>query len=301
MLSAANSNRNFVKDPNAMAKSQQKLFVGTNAEHGMMSQMAEETGGEAFVDTNDLKTAMSKAIEAGSNYYTITYSPPDHSQSDGYRKIEIKLDRQGAKLVYRHSYFNDAATVHHDQAHEAKNDLPAYSYIHAAMLHGAPDPVEMVFVANVRPSVTDTEKELAQGNQGDPKVSGPYRRYTVTFVTNPKGLDCAAASDGTHHCILEFLTFVYNVDGTLINTQTNGMNSTFSPERFAALQKSELFTYRQQISVPVKGEYYLRIGLHDSTSGKVGALELPVSAIAKLPPVSQQSPAAGSRPAEGQK
>lgn len=295
MLSAANSNRNYVNDPRALAKSQQKFFQGTTAEHGTMSQMAEETGGEAFVDTNDLKTAIGKAVEAGSNYYTITYSPTDHSQNDNYRKIEIKLDRQGAKLVYRHNYFTEAAaTVHRDQAHDAKNDLPAYSYIHSAMLHGAPDPAEMVFVANVSPSIADTEKELAQGNQGNPKVSGPYRRYTVTFVTNPKGLDCASASDGTHHCVLEFLTFVYNADGTLINTQTNGMNSTFSPERFAAFQKSQLFGYRQQISVPVKGEYYLRIGLHDDTSGKVGALEVPVAAIAKLPPVPQQVHAAGN-------
>jgi VWFA-related protein len=296
MLSAANSNRNYVKDPGAMAKSQQKFFQATTAEHGMMSQMAEATGGAAFVDANDLKTAISKAIDAGSNYYTITYTPTDHSQSDDYRKIEIKLDRQGANLAYRHSYFANApaATAHHDQAQNAKTDLPAYSYIRSAMLHGAPDPVELVFVANVRPSIADTEAELAQGNQGNPKVSGPYRRYTVTFVTNPRGLNCAATSDGTHHCVLEFLTFVYDADGTLINTQTNGMTSTFSPARFASFQKSQLLTYRQQISVPVKGEYYLRIGLRDDTSGNVGALELPIAAIAKLPPIPLQTPAAGS-------
>jgi len=145
--------------------------------------------------------------------------------------------------------------------------------------------MELVFVANVRPSTPGTETELAQGNQVNPKVSGPYRRYTVTFVTNPRALTCAATSDGNHHCVLEYLTFVYDSGGALINTQTSGMNSTFSPERFAAFQKSQLVTYRQQISVPVKGEYYLRLGLHDDTSGKVGALELPIAAVAKLPPV----------------
>ena len=294
MLSATNSNHNYVKDPSAMAKSQQKLFQATTAERGMMSQMAEETGGAAFIDNNDLRTAISKAIEAGSNYYTIAYTPTDSNQSDNYREIEIKLDRQGTKLAYRRGYYTDApvSPAHHDQAHETKTELPPYSYIRSAMLHGAPDPVELVFVANVRPSIADTETELAQGNQGNPKVSAPYRRYTVTFVTNPRGLDCAATSDGTHHCVLEFLTFVYGVDGTLINTQTNGMNSSFTAERYAAFQKSQLFTYRQQISVPVKGDYYLRVGLRDDTSGKVGALELPVAGIAKLPPVPQQTPAA---------
>jgi VWFA-related protein len=295
MLSAANANRNYVKDPSALAKSQQKFFQGTTAEHGMMIQMAEATGGAAFVDANDLSTAISRAIDVGSNYYTIGYTSPVHSQRDDYRKIEIRLDHPGAKLAYRHSYFTNAlpAIARQDQPQNDKSDLPPYSYIRSAMLDGAPDPAELVFVANVRPSSADTEGELAQGNEGNPKVSGPYRRYTVTFVANPRELSCAATSDGAHHCVLEFLTFVYNADGTLINTQTNGMNSTFSPERFAAFHKSQPFTYRQQISVPSKGEYYLRIGLHDDPSGKVGALEVPVAAIAKLP-IPQQVHAAGS-------
>ena len=193
MLSATNSNHNYVKDPSAMAKSQQKLFQATTSEHGMMIQMAEETGGAAFVDNNDLRSAISKAIEAGSNYYTIAYTPEEHNQNDDYRKIEIKLDRQRTKLAYRRGYYTDlpVSPAHHDPVHDTKMELPPYSYIRSAMLHGAPDPVELVFVANVRPSIADTETELAAGNQGNPKVSGPYRRYTVTFVTNPRGLDCA--------------------------------------------------------------------------------------------------------------
>ena len=295
MLSAANSNHNYVKDPTALANSQQKFFQGTTTQHAMMSQMAEETGGAAFVDTNDLKTAIGKAIEEGSNYYTITYAPTNHDQKVDYRKIEIKLDRAGAKLSYRRGYYTDKpVAAHHEDANNSKSDLPPYSYIRSAMLHGAPDPVEMVFVVNIRPSIATTETELAQGNQGNPKVSGPYRRYTVTFVTNPRGLDCAVTDDGTHHCVLEFLSFVYGVDGALINTQTNGMNSTFSPERFAAFQKSQFFTYHQEISIPVKGEYYLRLGMRDDTSGNVGALELPVAEIAKLPPLPQRTPAVGN-------
>jgi VWFA-related protein len=295
MLSAANSNRNYVKDPTAMAKSQQSFFQKTNGEHNTMTQMAEATGGEAFVDSNDLQAAISRAIDNGSNYYTIAYTPTDHSENDNYRKIEVKLDREGAKLVYRRGYFTDAPAeiTHHDEAQKAKIELPPYSYIRSAMLHGAPSPVELVFVANVRPSTASAEKDLAPGNEGNPKISGPYRRYTVTFVANPKSLNCAAAEDGNHHCVLEFLSFVYGADGTLIATQTNGMNSTFSPEKFVAFQKSQIFSYQQQISVPVKGEYFLRIGLHDNTSGKVGALELPIASVAKLPPVPQQAPAGG--------
>ena len=48
----------------------------------------------------------------------------------------------------------------------------------------------------------------------------------------------------------------------------------------------------QQISVPAKGEYYLRIGIRDTASDHVGAVELPVAAVAKLPPVAMPAPAA---------
>lgn len=296
MMSAANSGRSNVKDPTAMGKSQQKFFVATNSEHSVMTEMAEQTGGEAFVDTNDLKTAITKVMEAGSNYYTITYTPTDQNPSKDYRKIEVKLDRPGVKLNYRRSYFTSApaATTHHEEAPNANSASPANSFVSSSMLHGAPDPVDLVFVANVRPSIAGQEAAVAQGNQSNPKISGPYRRYTVTFVANPRELDCSVTPDSAHHCVFRFLTFVYSADGTLINTQTDGLDSNLTPDRFAAFRKSPIFSFRQQISVPVKGEYYLRLGMHDDTSAHVGALELPIASVAKLPPIpTQATPAPG--------
>jgi hypothetical protein len=41
--------------------------------------------------------------------------------------------------------------------------------------------------------------------------------------------------------------------------------------------------FKQEISVPVKGEYFLRIGVHDPATDKVGAVELPVAEVSKLP------------------
>lgn len=41
---------------------------------------------------------------------------------------------------------------------------------------------------------------------------------------------------------------------------------------------------RQVISVPDKGTYFLRIGIHDLLSNHVGTVELPIAAIKKLPP-----------------
>ena len=59
--------------------------------------------------------------------------------------------------------------------------------------------------------------------------------------------------------------------------------------------------YQQQISVPVKGEYYLRLGIKDGSTGRVGALELPVAAVVKLSPLPAEGAADGAAPASDSK
>lgn len=292
-LDAASSGRNYIK--NAMA-AEQKFYQETENEHSTMSQMAEATGGKAFVNTNDLTGAVSKAIEAGSNYYTLAYSPTNKDQNGKYRNIEVNVARPGVKLSYRRGYFGDepASSKHPAEAEDAQTDtMSNYNPLRTAMLLGAPDPDQVVFIADARPTSTGTETELAPNNQPEPKISGPFRRYTITFVVNPKDLNCEVMPDGQHHCALEFLTYAYDADGVLVNTQMNGIDASFSPERYDAFLKRPL-AYRQQISVPVNGKYYLRLGLRDDIADHVGALEFPVASIAKLPPAPAAVPTSGS-------
>ena len=295
MMSATQSGSTMNKKPNGFANAYSKWLGNTASEQGTMLQMALATGGKAFVNTNGLKEAVEKAIDAGSNYYTIAYTPTNHNWNGDYRKIQVKLDRSGVSLAYRRGYFADDPNKPGHVSNEAQNskpDAPQYSAIRTAMLRGGPEPTQLVFVASVRPSTANTEPEVAQGNQPAKKMSGPFRRYTVTYLTNPREVDCAATQDGVHHCMLEFLTFVYDADGKLVNLQTNGINAGIPADRFAALAEHNL-SYRQQISIPVKGEYYLRIGMRDITNDHVGAVELPVEAVAKLPPESAEEASPG--------
>jgi VWFA-related protein len=45
------------------------------AEHGTMDGVAEKTGGKAFYNNNDLGALAAEALDSGSNYYTLTYTP----------------------------------------------------------------------------------------------------------------------------------------------------------------------------------------------------------------------------------
>jgi VWFA-related protein len=291
MMDASRSGQGYAKNPGKFASDQSKFFAQTSEEHGTMLQMAEATGGKAFINTNGLKEAVEKAVDLGSNYYTIAYAPANRNWNGNYRKIQVKLDKPGVALAYRRGYFadNPSAPVRHSELQSGKVALPPYNALHAAMLHGGPDPTEIVFEANVRPSTAETEPEVAAGNVSAKKMTGPFRRYTIEFRVSPKELACDVAADGARTCSLEFITFVYDPDGVQLNVQANGIRAQFTPAQYQALLSGHL-RYRQQISVPAKGDYFLRLGLHDTTSGRIGALELPVAAVARLQPAAALAP-----------
>ena len=82
------------------------------------------------------------------------------------------------------------------------------------------------------------------------------------------------------------MTVVYDGDGKAVNQQTNSLNFTIPADKFAEAMNRDL-AFRQEISVPVKGEYFLRIGMRDDGSDRVGAVEVPIAAVANLPPLAR--------------
>jgi VWFA-related protein len=296
MTNASNDGSKYGRNPGAYGKDLGKFFQQTADEHGTMQQMAEATGGTAYVNTNGLKEAAASAIDAGSNYYTLSYSPTNTQWKGEYRKIEVKVEKPGLTLAYRRGYYADDADVplrHGQPASSAAPALPAYNPLRAAMLHGGPDPTQIVFEATVQPLSKDVESAVATGNQANSKVAGPFRRYRVHYSVSPRDLTCATDADKVHHCQIEFLVYVYDADGLLENVQGNGVNAALDDNRFTAFLNNR-FAYNQQISVPVKGESFLRVGVADMASERVGALELPVAAVAKLPVA--EATAAGTPP-----
>ena len=53
-------------------------------------------------------------------------------------------------------------------------------------------------------------------------------------------------------------------------------------DRYKSLTRGGL-PYHQEIGVPVKGDYFIRTGIYDVTGNKIGAVELPVASVSKLP------------------
>jgi VWFA-related protein len=267
----------------------------TAQEHETMYAMAEDTGGQAFVNTNDLSLAVAKAIQNGSNYYTLTYSPTDTEWDARFRSIKIKVEHPGVKLSYRNGYYavdpNDRNKVYASSAAVLQTQPTTMT---TAMIHGAPDPAEILFKVRIRPASLPPAEMPLQSNQTNPdpkvKVEGPYKAYGVDLVPDPRAVSCRQDATGDRHCSLEVWTFVYNSDGQKLITASNRLHTSLTPAEYAKLLTGGM-AFHQEISVPVKGQYFLRTAIHDMVSDRVGAVEVPIAAVAHLEPLQQLPPA----------
>ena len=126
-----------------------------------------------------------------------------------------------------------------------------------------------------------TSGKLAEGNIASSKSKPPYRLLTVAYAANPGDITMPERPDGTRQVALVFVALIYDREGQLLTQQSNPVNVFAKP---AAIQQflKEGVRYQQQIAVPAKGEYYLRIGIHDVIGDKVGAIEVPVASVATM-------------------
>ena len=265
-----------------------------------MLAMAEDTGGQAYINTSGLTQAVQKAIENGSNYYTLTYAPTNTTWDSKFRAIKVKLDQPGVKLNYRDGYFavdpNDRNKLYAQQA-AAMQTQPTTMI--TAMMHGGPDPAEILFKVRIRPAATPPEATPLKSNQANPdpkvKVEGPFKSYGVDLVPDPHAVNCKPEPNGNRHCALEIWTFVYNTDGQKLITASNRLRTMLTPADYAQLLTGGM-AFHQEISVPVKGQYFIRTAIHDMVSDRVGAVEIPISAVARLTPLKTIASSSGPEP-----
>jgi VWFA-related protein len=275
-----------------------------NADNNITMQlMADQTGGHAFINTNGLADAVTRSIEAGSNYYTLTYSPTDAVSDGKFHKIQLKLRRDGLTMAYRRGYYADApaSTPAPVEAARSAPSLtpgspvtfsavkpapPEVDAMHNAMIFGSPVPTQITLKVMVLPAAKEPEQTLLASNYAIPSanISGPYRRYDIAIAADPSAIEFTPTADGGRHVNLQFRTYVYTRDGKLMNTSSRVREEDFTEAQYNRALHSGLF-FHQEISVPAKGEFYLRIGVHDVTADHDGAVEIPVDSVKDLPPL----------------
>ena len=87
---------------------------------------------------------------------------------------------------------------------------------------------------------------------------------------------------------IEFIAVVYDDKGAIVNSFVNTVPIDAGVADYSRIMQTGI-GIQLPIAIPAKGDFYLRLGVHDLTSDRIGALEIPVEAIKLSPP--QNSPA----------
>lgn len=252
-----------------------------NSSDSTMDMLASGTGGKAFYNMNDLSEIIGKVTDQSSNFYTISYSPANPEMDGKFRKIEVKVgDNEHYKLSYRQGYIArdeglpGAAQERQEQAAQHASQNPTrIDPLEPFMVFGMPESEQILYKTLVQPM----DAKSAATTTAKPSLNGALDRYSVDFALDLDDLHLKVNQDGVHTGTLNLSMIVYDKYGRAASHEEHLVNLTIKPEAYAVFQKTGLQMHGQ-IAAP-KGQYWLRTGVYDEASHKVGTLEIPLSSV----------------------
>ena len=222
-----------------------------------MEMLARDTGGHAFYNTNGLSEAMEEAVQEGSHFYSLAYVPSNSKMDGKFRRIELKVSGGDYKVAYRRGYYAENAKFPVAEVTAERKDalLPLMGF-------GMPDFAQILYkvkVAQVPPAAGGAEKQ---------------RRYGFDFAITPGDLRLLGGADGVRHGNMEVMIIAYDGEGRMLSSFRKKSEIAIDAQGYAEAVRVGL-QMRREMDVP-EGAEYLRMGIMDLESGKVGSLVVEV-------------------------
>lgn len=259
-ITMAASETQFMNDvaptgsPRAVASSTSSLgntlsaqtLEATN-ERTTMLDIAQQTGGEAFVNTNDLKRVINRSLEDGATYYTLAYTPPKEAQG-GYHRVLVRVPNKSWKLAYRRGYYNIPPVT--------ASGAMGTAALRTALQPGMPPSTSMLLTLSL---------ELPDATRHDVKVNYIINSNGVTFTDEP---------DNKKRAQLDFMVIAFDRTGKEVAHASDTLDATLPANAYAAVLANGLPAH-QLIALP-PGRYNLRIGVMDRTNQQIGTVDAPL-------------------------
>jgi VWFA-related protein len=250
----------------SIAKDNLKFMKQTAAEHASMLQVAMDTGGWAFVDSNGLRQAVERIIQHGSSYYTVGYAAGDKQMDGKFRGIQIHVSEGNYQLAYRRGYYAD----------DPLKRLPFRSSevsLAATTIHGAPTSSELLFTVHVVPATDSLPKE-GSAAQLETASKTPLRRYALDFNVDMHNLTLNTSDDGSSRAQIEFIVIAYDKDGRRLEASDNGFAFHLRADQYPAAMHNGLPRHLDLDLPP--GQIFMRVAVHDLLSNRIGSTEFPL-------------------------
>lgn len=217
-------------------------------ERKTMKEVADQTGGQAFMGTNDLKLAMQRSLDDGSTYYTLAYTPDKIDPETAFHRIEVKVSRPDVKLAYRRGYYSTGQKA-------PKAEIGAAA-LRGALQPGMPPATMMLFVAQVLPP-DDKHKDVR-----------------VQYIVNPNSVTFEDVPDQKKHITLDCMIVAYDKEGHEVAHASDTLDGAIPTAAYEAVLTRGV-PAKQEISLK-PGVYNLRLGVMDRVSQQIGTLDVPM-------------------------
>ncbi len=273
-------------------------------------ELAKDTGGKAFIGTNGLAQVIDDITSSSADFYTLSYVPANQKMDGNYRKIDVKVAGGHYNLSYRRGYpatdealpGSSLATRAREVQKLAAQNPGAVDPLLPFMDLGMPQSEQVLFKVLVKPiaeipapgegeaTPTATAAPASSNAPAPPTDSTPTTnpepkkalpiRYKVNFAIDLGDLTLNQDADGLHKGTLSLSILAYDRYGNVASRKESQATLGIKPEVWEVYKKTGLL-FGTEIQVP-KGQYWLRIGIYDQGSGKVGTLEFPLDSVTNV-------------------
>jgi hypothetical protein len=89
-----------------------RQFDSQSASQDTLVALASDTGGKAFLDTNDFAGVYTRVIADTSAYYLLGYSSTNPARDGRFRRIRVRINKPGLKLEHRNGYYATRDFLH---------------------------------------------------------------------------------------------------------------------------------------------------------------------------------------------
>jgi VWFA-related protein len=217
---------------------------------GVMQQLAEETGGRAFFNRNDIDRAAALSAADGTIYYQLGFYPAESRWDGKFHRLAVHVSRPGLQLRTRRGFFAEDPLRWREASQKPDEDL-------SAALRDPLPATQVTFVARV------LEK------RGNPRTV-----VDIQFAVYAGTLSFEEEAGGQRHAKVDFFAVAYAPDGTATARVSKSFEMHLRPETFARVEK-EGVPYHLELEV-TPGRYQLILAVRDSRTGAVGTTAVPL-------------------------
>jgi hypothetical protein len=215
--------------------------------HNLRS-FADMTGGRAFYNRNDLDAGFREAVDDSSSYYLLAYYQKSKNMKPGWRKLQVKLQREEAEVRARNGFFVGRATLNPESTQQADETFALMSPFDST---GVP--------LLVRWNLPSPEKA----------VRGQNSEFAMVVPAS----NVVEAAD-SHRINVDFI-WEANKNGTSVLKDGHTLKGAVSADALAKLIRDGVY-YKNALKLP-PGDYQVKFVVRDNLNGRIGSVTTPLT------------------------